>query len=427
MNSFRPAVMVLVATLSGCVSSVTTNAYRADSSNNGVVYSLPMTRLKTNITYTIRKETRVNNGIPVSSTQTILIGKPVVLEPVVAPDAANTFVLSGDALAKNSRLDMSFKFAVNDLNLLTSLSSEITDQSPAVFEGLVGSGLSIARMAAAAGEELPEPLKVIGLRLEAINAEVVSLAAGTDPKKLEKMDGLVKEQQVLVSFAGKYRELNATKTEEREVAYAVVLDLAAFEWDAATGTWSLVVKAPGMKLAPDINDNDVPGVTIRISGSPGQHANVLARYAVPAGGEEAVLYRAPVLLRTRVSVAPSNVLVYDDYLPFAQAGPVNRVEARYKLFAGRKTTITFNSATGGLKEYGVDTGSTAEAAAKSLDASLAKTQTALTEIRKAQAAVASPQENRLAELTMQQKLAKAEADLIAAKRKLEQLKAAAGE
>ncbi len=420
------AVLLAAAVLGGCVSSVTSKAFHPKSPNYGVVYSLPMTRLKVNLTYTIQKETRVSNGIAVSRTETVVLGKPVTLETILAPDEANSFVLSGDGLAKDSRLDLSFKFAVGDNKLLTSVTSDITDKTPEVLEGLVGSGISIAKMVAVAGkEELPAPLKRVHTRLDVINEEIASLAAQADPKKLEKIDALVKEQQALLTFVMKYQELNAPKTEERDVLYSAVLDLSDFAWNGAA--WTKVVRAPGKKLGANINDPDVPGATIQVIGTADQYANSITPHKVPEGGENGIFYRAPVFLRTKIMISPHNILVFDDYVPFAQAGPINKVEARYKVFAKRKTTITFASTTGSVKEYGVEAGSSVEGLAKSLDSSLSKTQTALAEIRKAQAAARkSPEEAKLADLEMQKKLADAEANLIRAQQELDKLKAGPG-
>jgi hypothetical protein len=383
-----------------------------------------MTRIKASITYTIQKETKMSNGIPISKTDTVSIGKPVTFESIIAPDEVNSFVLSGDGLAKDSRLDMSFKFTVGDNKLLTSVSSDITDKAPEVIEGLVGSGISIAKMIAAAGDKIPELLQKVRTRLDGINNEIVSLASQSAPKKLEKIDALVKEQQALLSFVAKYQELNGTKTEERDVVYSVVLSLGDFMWNAEAKTWTKDVKAPGKKLGDNINDNDVPMTRIEISGTADQYANSIAKYKISGDGEDGILYRSPVFLRTKVTVAPTNILVYDDYIPFIQAGPINKVEARYKAFANRKTTISFSPSTGSIKEYGVDAKSSAEAIAKSVDSSLTKTQTALEVIRKAQeGAKKSPEETKLADLEMQKKLADAEANLIKAQQELNKLKA----
>jgi hypothetical protein len=383
-----------------------------------------MTRLKASITYTIQKETKMSNGIPVSTTETVLISKPITLESILSPDEANSFVLSGDGLAKDSRLDMSFKFGVSDNKLLASVTSDITDKTPAIVEGFVGSGISIAKMVAVAGEGLPEPLKKVSTRLDVINNEIVSLASQTDPKKLDKIAALVKEQQALLTFATKYNEMNTPKTEEHDVVYTVVLDLGDFKWDGIAKAWTYEIRAPGKKLGDKINNSDVPGATIQVFGTADHHANSIMSYKVPEEGENGILYRAPAFLRTKVTIAPFNILVYDDYIPFAQAGPINKVEARYKIFTNRKTTITFSSSTGSVKEYGVEAGSSAEAVTKSLDTSLSKTQTALEEIRKAQAAARkSPEETKLADLDIQKKLADGEANLIKSQKELDKLKA----
>jgi len=449
------AVVLITIVANGCVRSVTSNPYNPRSTNDGVVYSLPKTRLKLTITYTIEKETTLKNGIPVSKEETVKISKPIVVEPILAPDWSNTFVLSGEGLAKDSRLALSFKFAVGENQLLTSVTTDVTDKTPEAIGSLVGAGISIAKMAAVAGEEkVPPPLQKVQARLRAIDDEFATLASQSDPKKLEKLDALVKEQQALVAFAAKYQELNTPKTEQREVTYSRVLDFADLSWDSPGSLWTTAVQAPGKMLGPNINDYDVPRATIEVFATSDQHTNATTPFAVPDKGADGILYRAPVPLHTKITIAPNSVVVFDDLIAFAQAGAVDKVQARYKVFSNRKTSVTFSTATGSLKEYGVDTTSSAEAAAKALDTSLTKVQTAVTDIQKAQkdaklaeletqkklvdaqaallkaqqdaAKAQTPEQEKLADLDTKKKVADAEAALIKAQQELDKLKSGSG-
>jgi len=138
----------------------------------------------------------------------------------------------------------------------------------------------------------------------------------------------------------------------------------------------------------------------------------------------------PTPVRVRVTVAPKAVVVLDGEISFAQLGPFNQVEAKYKTWAKRTTQITFSPKTGSLSEYGVDATSSAEAATSALGTSLGKTQAAVEEIRKTQAAAdakkTSPNQLRLNDLEMQRDLLKAEADVIKARQELDQARAAIG-
>jgi len=417
--------MALAALGSGCMSSVTTLAYNPNKANHGVVYALPRTRLKVTVNYTIRRETTLQNGIPLNTNQTVLVGKPVVLETLQAPDPNNRFVLSGNGLVNDSRLDASFKFSVDDNQLLTAVTTDITDRSPEIFQSLVASGISMAKLAVAAGErrELPGPLKPVEARLIAINGEAATLAGQDDPKKLDKLDALMKEQQAWLAFISKYQDLNGTKTDDHDVPYSEILDLNDFQKQG--DHWTREIQASGKKLGDHIDNLAVPRTVVDVFLTDEQHDNATQGYSVASKGENDILYRASTPVRTRVTVLPDNVVVFNDYIPFVQAGPVNKVQARYKAFAKRKTTITFGAATGTLKDYGVDSTSSAQAMAGALDTSLGKVQTAVNDIQKAQAAAAAakktPEQEQLDQLDTQKKLLDAQAAVINARQTLDKL------
>lgn len=427
MKPILPCLLLITLVTPGCIRSVTSHQYLPSAANNGLVYSLPRTKLKATITYTVRKETRFVNGIPTVSTETVKISKPINLETIVGPDPFNTYVLSGEGLVKDARLDSSFKFSVADNNLLTSITSDALDKTPEILQGLVGSGISIAKMVAAAGLEQPSPLKQILARLASIDQEVAALTSSKDPKVVEKLDTLIKEQTVLLAYATKYRELNTPKFEDRDVVYSETFDLSELEYHS--DRWSKDIKAPGIKFSSVISDNDVPNTRVEIFANELQHQNAITRYSVPADGEQGVLYRSSTPLRTKVTVSPNDDIVFNDFIPFTQVSPFNRLEARYKAFAKRKTTITFSTATGSPKEYGVEATSSAEAAAKALDSTLSKVQNVAADIERSNAAAAaakkSPEQEAIAELEVQKKLIDSEAALIKARQELERIKAGA--
>lgn len=423
-----PAIAALA--LTGCTRSVTTSTLQPGVLNAGVVYSLPKTLLKVSITYTIEKTTKMEDGIIKSSTEEAVIRKPLVVEPVLASDPQNCYVISGQGLTKDVGLDASFKFQINDNLLLAGVAADVTDKTPEILQGVVSSGLSIAKVVAMAGEEATSPLKEVAGRLASIDTEIATLARpnNDDPKRLEKLDTLQKEQQTWLSFVAKYRELNTTRIETRDVAYTRVMDLTEFKW--AEDRWALAsVKAPG-KMLGNLADSGVPGVSVEVFANRTQYDNATGAFLTPEAGEKGVIYRVPTPLRTRITVAPSNTVFFDDYIPFAQVGSFNKVEASYKALAKRKTTMIFSATTGGLKEYGVETTSSAEAATKALDTSLSKVQTTMGEIKKtqdaAEAAKKTPEQMKLSELDMQKKLVDAETALLEAQQKLEKAKSAAG-
>jgi hypothetical protein len=428
MKTLTPFFLAGVLAFCGCVRSVTTLPY-SGKLNHGVVYALPKTKLKISATYTVRETTAQKDGIPLTAvTNEIFIAKPVNLEALVVPDAANRFVLSGEGLIKDSRLDSSFKFQLGDNQLLTSVSAEATDKSPEIFQGLVGSALTIAKMAAVAGrgEPLPAPLPDILTRLQSIDREIGALAKEPpSTNKFERIALLTKEQDVLLGVAAKFIERNAAKVKETEVTHTWLLDVSDFKMN---GAWAeATISIPPKKLG-DFEEGEAPRLKVQIGLSEQELANATQSFfaSTNSKGQAGVIYRSPQPVRVRVTNLDKQTLILDDFVQFANVGAFNVVEVKTKTWAKRKTEITFNPGTGSLKEYGVEATSSAEAAAKALDSSLTKVQTALGDIKKAQDAAEatkkSPEDAKLTDLEMQKKLVDAEANLIKAQQELDKLK-----
>ena len=408
----------------GCVSSVTTVKYHESKPNHGIVYALPETRLKVTVTYTVRKEVTVSNGIPVSTSRNILIAKPVTLDPVLAPDPLNRFVLTGDKLTKDCRLDSSFTFAVDDNQLLTSVSAEATDQTAAAIGSFVSAGISIAKLVAAAGENanLPPVLAAISARLAEINNEVALALVATNKSitnRTDRLKDLVGEQIALQTELTKYLELNTVKTDDQDVIYTEILDLRDFTPGETANVWTRKVQAPASRFGKDTDQDTIPFVAIDAYLTEQQHSNATKAYSLCCKGKNAVLCRevTPVRCTVTVNHGKEFIPVLDTQLPFAQVGPVNALEARYKNFGKRTTTINFSAAT---------TSSLATAAG-ALNTSAANVDSAVADIRKAQtaadAARKSPEQQQLDELSQKKKLLDAEADLIKSQRALDALKA----
>jgi hypothetical protein len=417
---------LLASFLTGCATSVTTLPYQPAAMNNGVVYALPKNLLKVMVTYTIQKKTTLAHGLVKTTTETPLLRKPIVLESVLTQDPENSFVLSGEGLVKDPRLDANFKFQVGPNQLLTGVSADLSDKSPEIIQGLVGSAISAAKLVAVAGEGEEAALKKLATRLDQIDQETVDLAAGADPKKLEKIQDLMKEQKVLLDYLNRHRELNTVKTEEREVAFSKTLDVAKLIWNKE-GYWMAEIAASGATLG-NFSDDVVPVITLQIQATAAQFHHATTPLALEAKGAPGIYYRVPTPLRIVATTTKGTIPVtlLDDTISFCQAGPINKVEARYKTFAKRKTTIEFSPVTGSISEYGVTSTSSAEEAAKTLDTSLGQVQHAVVDIQKAQAAAEaarkSPAQVRLAELETQKKLLETEADVIKAQQELARLK-----
>ena len=435
MKTLSIAAIILSFVVCGCIQSVTTSPYRKNESNSGVVYSLPKTRLQVTVTYTIRSTTNRENGVPTQNTKEVIIAKPVVIQPLLVSDPNNIFVLSGENLVKDARLDASFKFQVYENQLLAGVTSEAQDKSPEILQGLVSTGISIAKMIAMAGEKKPALLENIGERLKQINNQLVSLVLpkSQDKRKaeLDQIDKLLKEQAKLIDIAKKYIENNSDQIEVKDISHTQILDITNVK-DFKRVNECLVAEVRAQKDLLGVPESEIPVTKIELLVSEEQVNNANNKFFkddhIPP--ENGVIYRVPTLIRVKVTVAPNNILVFDDEIPFVQVGPFNKVEAKYKMLADRKTQITFSPTSGSIKEYGVEATSSAEAVAKALDTSLSKVQTAVTDIKKNQdaieAAKKTTEQKILDELGMRKKLLEAESDLIKAQQELDKLKSGSG-
>lgn len=390
---------------------------------SGVVYALPRTRVDVTVTYTVKSTTLQKNGVAApTAARSASIKTPVTVTPVLVADDDNRFILSGEGLAKDGRLDSNFKFAVNDKQLLTSVSADLTDKSPETFQSLVGAAISIAKIAAVAGADPVED--DYAARIGVLDTKIIAVSRADGKDRMKEMKALIDERALLVGALEKYREANSPVVAETAIPYTVSLNLDVL---VAGGTQD--IKAPASLLG--IPDAAVPVVRVTLACSTEQKANAALR--VFAGSAEkpkdGVYYRVPSPARLQLALVKGNdtIPLFDAPVTFAHFGAIHYVEARYKMWARRKTTINFSEATGSLRDYGVESTSSAAAAATALDASLGKVQEAVAELKKqkeeAAAKVQSDDDKKLAALEQKQKLLDAELGVLKSEKALAKEKA----
>lgn len=430
-NALRATLAATLLGLSACSHSVTTAPYKPAEQNNGMVYALPRTQLSVTVTYTLNKSVQLKNGLPVGNpVYTLTVDKPAVVTPQLIPDAGNTFIISGDGLAKDGRLDASFKFAVDDNQLLTSVSADLTDKTPQVIQSLVGSAISYAKWAAVAGTAVKtlsaEEQAAVDLqkrytdRIAAIDRAIPGISASGDKDRMGELKQLVAERALLVEALATHRAANAPVKSEKDIAYTQVISVA----DLVEG--EVAIKPPAAYFGLK-DDNTIPKVTVALAADSTQKDNARRKLfeQITAEETEGIYYRVPS--RAALTIKQGGTVLFDNTLALAELGPINKVEARYKMWAKRKTTINFSKTTGSISDYGVDTTSSAEAVTGALATSLEKAQVAATELQKqkddAKAKEKSAEELHLAEMEQQKKLLEAELDLIKAEKALAKEKA----
>jgi len=112
----------------------------------------------------------------------------------------------------DTALDSSFKFTINDNLLLAGVTADATDKTVEILQGVVSAGLSVAKVAAMAGDGTKPPMDKVANRLKAINEQIAKLAMesdpnGNEPKKMARLDALLKEQQTWLSVVAQEEEI----------------------------------------------------------------------------------------------------------------------------------------------------------------------------------------------------------------------------
>ncbi|HYE17381.1 MAG TPA: hypothetical protein VEA69_02995 [Tepidisphaeraceae bacterium] len=437
------------AMLTGCDRQLKSAVYDAGHTTpvqgRGIVYSLPKTALKVTITYTKVTEFKVENGVRVSpETKSVEVAKPVVIEPVLLPDKANTFFLSADDWYNDALLATTVKFKVSDAGILEGIEAEATDKTADVIKDIVSTGISIAKVAAvgANAANLPEPEKSIHARIGAIQTEIQTLAAAGGVNNAKKIVELMAEVKVLQDYLALRSGLNNGAVRRLEdVTYTRMLELSDFA--APSGQPNSDQYTASVQAAPaDIGDrtfaaNAIPAVTVTLTMSKTLYENGTKRFVAPKthslfGNESAsvdgLVYRLPTRVPAKVTVGPD--VRFDGSITMSQLSTFNVSPVVYKPLAKGKTVVAFNSATGTPKEFGFETGSSAAGASAAMAGVATDVTGAIQAIEKARAEAAAkektPQEKETEALSAQKARDAAELEALKARDALEEYKKKTG-
>jgi len=405
--------------------------------NKGVLFALPKTLLKVNITYSVEKTTRIENGVATVDNPVVRLLKPVMLTPIQVPDRDAIFSLSGEGVAQRALIQSKLSFQLDDKGLLQGVDTEMTEKSIEVLQGVVSAGINVAKLSAVAGKGSIEPISnaidgVYKEIRETVAEHTVENASppkptGKDPyavpslpvppaspsgdakkgleksqppkakltldEKTKRLEGLRKELDLLHGITDEWSKYNKEQTEIKEVEYSIILEpeLKAQNQD----TWiSESIQPTGLieGAAP------FPQVVVKVT-VPKECQGLNLSGMKWDESSQGVLYRFATSCLTVITVG--NVEVAHDYLSYSQFGPVAVVPVTDKVMATKKTKLAFGN-TGGLREFSQESGSSADRLVQQLGSSVDSIQKAIGEVR---------YDLKIDELEKQKKLKEAEDNL----------------
>lgn len=407
---------IIGAALCLCLSACVHSAFAARYSGNldeGLAYYLPKTALKVTVTYTLREETALSQGME-SKTSTVLVAKPVKVVPILVPDPKNAFLVSGENISKDIFLEAGLNFKLDENGILMAIDSDVADKTAETLQSLVSAGIKIASIASIAGSEGAAPPELIDTyeRIAQIFKEMGSAFKSTSPDKLAKVESLKKELEKANEVVNLYKAQNKKTYSDMDIEYTTTLDTSDFAYDEKAGLYKREIAVDGLipgKMAPAM-----PAVVVKL---------LLAKddYSPPDGASAAsmkgkgIVYRFSRPVMTMVCVGASGTVVFRDLINYPQFGGLARIPVDSKGGTTRKTSIGFSPKTGNLLDYDVKTGSSSDSYAKALNASLDSVQKAIIDIK---------YDLKAKDLDWQAKLADAEKALLDSKADLETAKKA---
>ena len=403
-----------VVALSAChpaPSAIHTTPFEADTVMSGIGYSLPKRVLKVALVYTVEQTAETRNGAPLNPDAPVArIVKPIVVTPVLVADASARFVMSGDATAQKGLLDSNLQFNLHDDGLLTGIETDVKDKTAEVIGSLVSAGISAAKIAVAAGSDVPDAIRPVIDRINAIYRELGGMTSaahgsvnrqGNDPfgagslarpatpaagapagngpsstpvqpanseASLARIKSLKAELTELQGVVDAWVKNNTKTVTSKDVDYSTIID--PDDCTVTGNDLTCVIATPnglitGVKALPD-------AVVTIIGAKPAKDEATASR--TNAQETRGLFHRVPRSLRTTVTIdnkTGHKVEVLSAFVSYPQYGGVEALDLSTKRYAQSKASLTFGSA-GGLKTVKLENGSSfdkvAAQAATSLDA-----------------------------------------------------------
>lgn len=388
---------------------------------SGIPYFLPKKVLELKITYTIRQKTQKKFGyVQQVATPEVIIIKPIEITPIVVADKLQTFYLIGKDVSE-SFFESNLVVNLGEEGNIQSIGGEFSDKSLDAFQNILTAGIGIAKIIAVAGpeEEIPVTLKdVIENIIPNIYKQIANLVSKTDPEVNAKLETFKTQLETLYGLIENYQENNKEFFEENEYEYKEIVDPEMLTKETINGkvTYSKIIRPneiikgvkaqsmPPVKLILDITDIEFKNLT----------TNIKTAMNITDDNVPGVIFRSGIPILTKITVNAENAMVFNGYISYPQFGKYSIIPVDSKRFTKQNTSLIFQSQSGGLKEYRIESGSSAEALSQQLSTTVSALQQAVLDLNYSL---------KLQNLQQQKALAEAEAELLKAKQELEELKA----
>lgn len=376
-------LLLAMALSAGCVTTINTHR-RTDDMDRGIQYFLPKTLVALRITYTVVDKVKYQSGVPSDPTRTIVIEKPITVETRLHPDSRHPLMIDpegGDA----AMLETKFGFRVGDSGLLLGVDSTVKDHSVEFVQQLVGTAISTAKLIATAVAGGRAPREELKTRIDAVTLELSQTSKETDAvKRLARVQTLQKELTALLAVEDALVKANRLDETRTDVVRDVLLDPGTFTPKAGWYESDEIVPLNQFQTADGKGMID-PALLPKVKVSVRLEESEFGRATAPilaTGDVPGVLYRSAAPVETRVQVTAGGVVseVGHAVLLMSQFGRVSVAPLRSKRAGDREIHATIGPA-GGLTEYKVDSGSTADQMLQKISTSVDGLQKAVGEIR----------------------------------------------
>lgn len=370
--------IVIIITISlmlvGCSRDVKTTMYK-DSLANGISYRLPKAVIDVTVPYTVVTRKHMKNGIEIIDLREteVVVEKPISVSSKLIADPKYILIASGKEVTNDAFLESDLNISFSNQGLISSAGLDVTDKTIETTTALVSAGVKAAAIAAIAGEkkdDAPDGINKIKLRISAIYLEINSMSEKNSKDKMTKLAELRKELDFLHSVLEEYQSKNKVVEERSDISYTTTLDPEGF---TRSGEYIEKTIAPG-GIVKGVQAAGMPPIKISLKVSANQE-KAASTCDLPTEGVDGIVYRIPTSIEIVVWNKANESLRQIISIP--QYGAYGFARLASKSLGPRVTKISFNPETGGLKEYGAKSGSTADKMAIALDDSVGKVKDAI--------------------------------------------------
>ncbi|QXP67350.1 DUF4831 family protein [Polaribacter sp. AHE13PA] len=353
--------------LISCSKSLYTSNYETDK--KGISYNLPKNLLKIEVVYTINEPRYIDNGEDkklIGEFPKITIEDPVSISTVLVADKSKTYLITSNEISNSFFLKSDIDIKLSDNGLLSSIDSEIDDNSIDFAENIVISSAKLAKTLAVPGFHKGSPY--LDGQLEATRKEIYDfiIKIQRDIIKIKKKEDLELALKKVDFYKSQIEwSLKNFKTyyKKTKIKYTIIIDPT--EKYTKKGISSIIENnkiyhniLPTHIFSEGSKFNDTISIEI-----PQTKENLFD----PLKGKEQVqgiVYRAPS--NVNIDITSNKNLLGTTSIYLAQFGKTSVIPVDSKKGGKKKTSLVFSSITGGLVNQKVVAGSSSEKLSKSI-------------------------------------------------------------